>query len=54
MSTLQDTGPLYHAGPPAELCELGVAPGGSAAVLAGALFLDRLPAPPIIPSEKAV
>ncbi|MEU0838991.1 triphosphoribosyl-dephospho-CoA synthase [Streptomyces sp. NPDC005962] len=75
MSTLQDTGPLYQAGPPAlrrvqdgargvleaggatsaqgaaalatldaELRGTGVAPRGSAAVLAGALFLDALPA----------
>ncbi|MFD8381452.1 triphosphoribosyl-dephospho-CoA synthase, partial [Streptomyces sp. NPDC059679] len=85
MSTLQDTGPLYHAGPPvlrrvqdgargvleaggtataagtaalarldAELGELGVAPRGSAAVLAGALFLDGLPAPLAHPSNRAV
>lgn len=75
MSTLQDTGPLYRAGPPglrrakegahavleaggtatpegaaalaaldADLRELGIAPRGSAAPLAGALFLDGLPA----------
>ncbi|MFD7503984.1 triphosphoribosyl-dephospho-CoA synthase [Streptomyces sp. NPDC059850] len=74
MSTLQDTGPLYQAGPPAlrrvqdgargvleaggtatapgaaalatldaELRGAGIAPRGSAAVLAGALFLDALP-----------
>ncbi|GAA2327662.1 hypothetical protein SVIO_014380 [Streptomyces violaceusniger] len=75
MSTFQDTGPLYRAGPPglrrveegayavleaggtataegaalatldAELRERGIAPRGSAALLAGALFLDGLPAP---------
>ncbi|ADI04980.1 hypothetical protein SBI_01859 [Streptomyces bingchenggensis BCW-1] len=85
MSTLQDTGPLYHAGPPglrrvqdgargvleaggtataagaaalarldAELGELGVTPRGSAAVLAGALFLDGLPVPLAHPSNRAV
>ncbi|MFD8863095.1 triphosphoribosyl-dephospho-CoA synthase [Streptomyces sp. NPDC059590] len=85
MSTLQDTGPLYRAGPPglrrvqdgahavleaggaataegtaalaaldAELRELGVAPRGSAAVLAGALFLDGLPAPLAHPSNTPV
>ncbi|MGV9847751.1 triphosphoribosyl-dephospho-CoA synthase [Streptomyces sp. NPDC003442] len=88
MSTLQDTGPLYRAGPPglrrvkegahtvleaggtatpegaaalsvldAELRERGIAPRGSAALLAGALFLDGLPAPavpaPAVPAPAA-
>lgn len=78
MSTLQDTGPLYRAGPPGlrrvkegahtvleaggtatpegaaalaaldtELRELDIAPRGSATLLAGALFLDGLPAPAV-------
>ncbi|CDR16592.1 triphosphoribosyl-dephospho-CoA protein [Streptomyces iranensis] len=79
MSTLQDTGPLYRAGPPGlrrakegahavleaggtatpegaaalsvldtELRERGIAPRGSAVLLAGALFLDGLPAPAVL------
>ncbi|MEU4892982.1 triphosphoribosyl-dephospho-CoA synthase [Streptomyces sp. NPDC044780] len=85
MSTLQDTGPLYRAGPPAlrrvkdgaqavldaggtatpegaaalaaldaELRERGIAPRGSAALLAGALFLDGLPAPAVTASSGRV
>ncbi|NUP44191.1 MAG: 2-(5'-triphosphoribosyl)-3'-dephospho CoA synthase, partial [Streptomyces sp.] len=38
----------------AELGELGVAPRGSAAALAGALFLDGLPAPLAHPANRTV